>query len=217
MSSWDQTTKQRILFSPIFSQFENLKKKKKPGFVVSGLVAYWTNKYFQLFFFAVSIDHDQENESDQNSTFCQHLTSTGSFAAIADLTWGGWDAAKLISAEFGIPYIRIEVCMKKWVEKYKSPVIIVRLRKWILTNNFRFQMHLSWKLLITFCQKEMPWMSLWSFNLRRNLIKAFILLWCITKLGMYITLSILSLLVDSAHQLDTMQDYLCKLGMKPHT
>ena len=61
-------------------------------------------------FFAVSINHEQEDESDQNSTFCQHLTSTGSFAAIADLTWGGWDAAKLISAEFGIPYIRIEVC-----------------------------------------------------------------------------------------------------------
>ena len=52
-------------------------------------------------FFAVSINHDQEDESDQNSTFCQHLTSTGSFAAIADLTWGGWDAAKLISSEFG--------------------------------------------------------------------------------------------------------------------
>ena len=45
-------------------------------------------------------------------------------------------------------------------------------------------MHLSWKLPITFCQKETPWMSLWSFNLRRNLIKAFISLWCITKSGM---------------------------------
>ena len=46
---------------------------------------------------------------EQNDTFCSNLTSAGSFAAIADMTWGGWDAAKLMSAEYGIPYIRIEV------------------------------------------------------------------------------------------------------------
>ena len=89
---------------------------------------------FNCFFFAVSIDHNQEDESDQNSTFCQHLTSTGSFAAIADLTWGGWDAAKLISAEFGIPYIRIEV--RNIIHRNQQPIPKLNFKESNLANRF---------------------------------------------------------------------------------
>ena len=65
----------------------------------------------------IYIDHDQEDEAEQNSTFCSHLNNAGSFAAIADMTWGGWDAAKLIASETGIPYIRIEVdTLRFWIE-----------------------------------------------------------------------------------------------------
>ena len=91
MNSWDQTTKQRILFSPIFSQFENLKKKKKTGFAVSGLVAYWTNKYFQLFFFCsfywsrsrewVWSEFHILSTFDLNRKFCSHCRP--------DLGWMG--------------------------------------------------------------------------------------------------------------------------------
>ena len=69
----------------------------------------FNNSIFVLKTLLVYINHDLEDEVEQNDTFCSNLTSAGSFAAIADMTWGGWDAAKLMSAEYGIPYIRIEV------------------------------------------------------------------------------------------------------------
>ena len=62
----------------------------------------------ELEFTEYKVDHDEEDDAQQNSSFCQQLSS-GSFSAIVDLSWGGWYAAQQISAEKNIPYIRIEV------------------------------------------------------------------------------------------------------------
>ena len=62
----------------------------------------------ELEFTEYEIDHDEEDDAQQNSSFCQQLSS-GSFSAIVDLSWGGWYAAQQISAEKNIPYIRVEV------------------------------------------------------------------------------------------------------------
>ena len=62
----------------------------------------------QLDFTEYEVDHDEESDAQQNSSFCQQLSS-GSFSAVVDLSWGGWYAAQQISAEKNIPYIRIEV------------------------------------------------------------------------------------------------------------
>ena len=55
------------------------------------------------------IDHDQEDDVKQNSSFCEQLQLTGSIAAVVDLSWGGWFAAREISLEKNIPYFRVEV------------------------------------------------------------------------------------------------------------
>ena len=56
----------------------------------------------------VLIDHEIEEESEQNSTFCSQLSGQ-SFSAVVDFSWSGWESAERISAEYGISYIRIEV------------------------------------------------------------------------------------------------------------
>ena len=55
------------------------------------------------------IDHDQEDDVKQNSSFCEQLQLAGSIAAVVDLSWGGWFAAREISLEKNIPYFRVEV------------------------------------------------------------------------------------------------------------
>ena len=53
--------------------------------------------------------HDEEDDVKQNSSFCEQLQLTGSIAAVVDLSWGGWFAAREISLEKNIPYFRVEV------------------------------------------------------------------------------------------------------------
>lgn len=55
------------------------------------------------------IEHQLEGESEENETLCSELSSKG-FQAIIDLSWGnGWDAARLIANDLGMPYLRVQV------------------------------------------------------------------------------------------------------------
>ena len=55
------------------------------------------------------IDHEQD-EALYNETICTFINS-GSFAAMVDMSWGGWEDAQNIAKTINMPYIRVEVLL----------------------------------------------------------------------------------------------------------
>ena len=95
------------------------------------------------------VDHDQEDDFKQNSSFCEQLQLSGSIAAVVDLSWGGWFAAKQISLEKNIPYFRVEVSFRSYQPNFG-------IKKEFL---FRCPMHLLFRRQIISSVKEMLWMQ----------------------------------------------------------
>ena len=62
------------------------------------------------------VDHDQEDDLKQNTSFCEQLQVSGAISAVVDLSWGGWFAAQQISVENNIPYFRVEVSNAPFVQ-----------------------------------------------------------------------------------------------------
>ncbi len=66
----------------------------------------------------VSVSHrltvDHEQDSDE-TPLCDALSSEGPFAAVVDLSWGGWVAGRRAAAEGGVPYVHVEASNKPFV------------------------------------------------------------------------------------------------------